>query len=263
MSDREDPIRIWYQGFTHPVINKNYVDRLQAHLDTITSPGVAAVFNGVSPPASHLHALEEFRCAARVIQKSLQAEKEGYDAMVLGHFQEAGLEEIKALVDIPVLGLGETSMHYACSLGRRFGLVTIDPVYIPWHEDQILKAGLSQRCTGVGAMKTTPELYMRAFEDEDTYQNVLAQFREQAQPLLDRGADVLIPAGGLPMLLLSRENGLKIDGAPVVNGINVLVKSAETAVRLKRIDGLSISRRSNFARPSDGAVTEFLAHLAD
>ena len=48
------------------------------------------------------------------------------------------------MVDIPVLGLGQCSMLYACTLGRRFGLITIDPIYIPWHEDQIIKAGLAQ-----------------------------------------------------------------------------------------------------------------------
>ena len=263
MSDQEQPIRIWYQGFTHPVANKIYVERLQAHLDAITGPEVTAVFNGISPPAMHLHTLEEFRCAARAIQNAIRAGRENYDAFVLGHFQDAGLDEIKAVLDMPVLGLGETTMLHACTLGRRFGLITIDPVFIPWHEDQILRYGLSHRSVGVEAMKTTPELYMRALAEEETYQDVLAQFREQAQLLVERGADVLIPAGGLPTLLLSRENGLRIDGAPMINGINVLVKSAETAVRLKRIDGLGISRRSTFALPSGGAVDEFLAHLAD
>ena len=261
MTDQEQPIRIWYQGFTHPVVNKNYVDKLQAHLDSITGPGVTAAFNGVEPPASHLHALEEFRCAARAMQNVLRAEEEGYDAFVLGHFQEAGLEEMKSMVDIPVLGLGQCSMLFACTLGRRFGLITIDPVYIPWHEDQIIKAGLAQRSVGVGAMKTTPAHYMKAFAEEDAYQDVLRQFREQAQPLLDAGADVLIPAGGLPMLLLSRENGLVIDGAPVMNGINVLVTMGAAAARLRRIDGLGVSRRTNFAKPSDGAVREFLDML--
>lgn len=261
MSDYDRPIRIWYQGFTHPVVNRNYVDRLQSHLDAIAPPGVAAAFNGVEPPASHLHALEEFRCAARAIQNAIHAQEEGYDAFVLGHFQEAGLDEIKAALDIPVLGLGEASMLYACTLGRRFGLITIDPVYIPWHEDQLVRAGLTQRSAGVCAMQTTPAHYMRAFAEEEAYRDVLAQFREQARPLLDAGADVLIPAGGLPMLLLSREEGLAIDGAPVMNGINVLVAMAAAAVRLKRLDGLAVSRRSNFRKPPDGAVREFLDML--
>jgi allantoin racemase len=67
---------------------------------------------------------------------------------------------------------------------------------------------------------------------------------------LDQGADVLIPAGGLLMLLLSRKVPLTIDGAPEMNGINVLVKMAEITVRLKRIDGLSYSIELVFNSPN-------------
>ena len=257
MTDHKDPIRIWYQGFTDPVAHKNYVERLQAHLDSIAGDGVTVEFNGIVPPAAHLHAVEELRCSLSAMANALKAEEEGYDAFVMGHFQEAGIHEIKAMLNIPAMSLGETSMLFACTLGRKIGLVTIDPVFIPWHEDQIIRAGLTQRVIGVGAMNTSPADYMRAFADEDAYQDVLRQFREQAQPLLDKGADVLIPAGGLPMLLLSREPGFTIDGAPVMNGINVLVKTAEAAVRMKRIDGLGVSRRSNYAHPTDAAMAEF------
>ena len=148
-------------------------------------------------------------------------------------------------------------MLFGCTLGRKIGLITIDPVFIPWHEDQIKLAGLSERVIGVRAMKTSPADYMKAFADEDAFEFILSQFQEQAQPLLDQGADVLIPAGGLPMLLLSRKAPLTIDGAPVMNGINVLVKMAEAAVRLKSIDGLGVSRRSNYSLPSNAALTEF------
>lgn len=251
------PIRIWYQGFTDPVAHANYVDRLRQHLDAIAGDGVSVEFHGVVPPASQLHPVEELRCSLGAMANALRAQEEGYDAFAMGHFQEAGIHEIKSMLDIPCLSLGETSMLFACTLGRKIGLVTIDPVFISWHEDQIIRAGLSQRVIGVRAMRTSPADYMRAFADEDAYRDVLEQFREQARPLLDQGADVLIPAGGLPMLLLSRETGLTIDGAPVLNGINVLVKTAETAVRLKRIDGLAVSRRSNYARPSDAAMAEF------
>jgi hypothetical protein len=106
-------------------------------------------------------------------------------------------------------------------------------------------------------MNTSPADYMRALADEDAFEDVWNQFQEQARSLLDQGADVLIPAGGLPMLLLSRKAPLTIDGAPVMNGINVLVKMAEMAVRLKRMDGLGVSRRSNYSLPSDAALAEF------
>lgn len=257
MADHNDPIRIWYQGFTDPVAHKTYVDKLQVHLNLIAGDGVTVDFHGIDPPAAHIHPIEELRCSLAAMKNALRAEEEGYDAFVLGHFQEAGIHEIKSLLGIPALSLGESSMLFGCTLGRKIGLVTIDPLFIPWHEDQIRLAGLTDRVIGVGAMETSPSFYMEAFSNEEAYRNVVAQFREQAQPLLDQGADVLIPAGGLPMLLLSREPGFTIDGAPVMNGINVLVKLAEAAVRMKRIDGLAVSRRSNYVRPPEAALAEF------
>ena len=262
MSDTPRPIRIWYQGFTDPEIHGAYVGRLQAHLDRVAGPSVSVEFHGISPPARHLHAVEELRCSLSAMANAVEAEARGFDGFALGHFQEAGIHEIKSLIDIPAISLGEASMHFACLLARRFGLITIDPIFIPWHQDQVIRAGLSERVVGVRAMRTSPADYMRAFTDEAAYRDVLRQFREQAEPLLAQGADMLIPAGGLPMLLLSREAGLEIDGAPVLNGINALVAMTEAAVRLRRIDGIGVSRRSNYARPSGPAEEEFRAMLA-
>ena len=257
MSQTNDPIKIWYQGFTDPTIHKIYVDKLRAHLDEIADENVTIRFEGISPPASHVHPVEELRCSISAIKNALKAEQEGYDAFVLGHFQEAGIHEIKSILSIPAIALGEASMLYGCTLGRKIGLITIDPLFIPWHEDQVIRAGLKERVIGIRAMQTSPADYMRAFAEEEIYQEVWSQFQEQARHLLDQGADVLIPAGVLPMLLLAKEDCVKIEGAPVMNGINVLVKLAESAVRLKRIDGLAVSRRSNYAPPSELAMAEF------
>src|SRR4029453_7844217 len=135
--------------------------------------------------------------AAQAIRSGIQAQAEGYDAFVIGHFQEPGLVECRSALDIPVIGLGEATMLYACMLGRAFGLVTINPVFIPWHRDQFLRLGLGQRAVGVRAVATQVATYMQAFEDDAAYQQVKADFCRQAAPLVEAGADVVIPAGGL------------------------------------------------------------------
>src|SRR4029453_5155619 len=128
--------------------------------------------------------LSEFRCAAQVIRNAITAEQKGHSAFVVGHFQEPGLHECKATVGIPVVGLGEATMLYACSLGRKIGLVTINPIFIPWHEDQIARYGLRERVVTVRALDTNVSDYMRAFEDGKAYEEVRAQFRRQAAALV-------------------------------------------------------------------------------
>ena len=140
-----------------------------------------------------------------MIRNALEAERGGIDAFIIGHFQEPGLLEIRGALDIPVVGLGEATMLAALSMGRRFGLVTIDPVFIEWHERQVRAHGLDQRLAGVHAIRVDLEGFMRAFTDETRYAAVRADFVEQVRPLVAAGAEVIIPAGGLPMLLFARD----------------------------------------------------------
>src|ERR1700749_4649136 len=147
------PARIWYQSFVHPVEQAPYIERLQAFLDQVAGPDIRFEVHGLEPPDRHFHPLTEFRCAAQVIRLAVEAERNGYDAFVIGHFQEPGLLEIRGTIDIPVVGLGEANLLAALSMGGKLGLVTIDPVFISWHERQVMAHGLDQRVVGVRAVK--------------------------------------------------------------------------------------------------------------
>jgi allantoin racemase len=249
--------RIWYQSFVHPAEQAPYISRLQARLDAAAAPGFRFEVHGLAPPDRHFHPLTEFRCAAQTIRNAVAAEREGCAAFVIGHFQEPGLLECRGSVDIPVVGLGEAVLLAACTMGRRIGLVTIDPVFIPWHEEQVLRHSLAGRVAGVRAIHADLDAFMRAFEDEATYRAVRTEFVEQVRPLVALGAEVIVPAGGMPMLLFGRERGFAIDGAPVLSGIPVVAKAAEMAVGLHRLTGMAVSRRGSYAK-SPAALEEFL-----
>lgn len=59
------------------------------------------------------------------------------------------------------------------------------------------------------------------------------------------------------MLLFGYPPGAIIDGAPIVNGLLVLAKTAETAIRLRALGEPWISRRSNYAKPPAQALEDF------
>ena len=81
------------------------------------------------------------------------------------------------------------------------------------------------------------------------------------KPLIERGAEVIIPAGGLPMLLFARESPFLIDGAPVLNGIAIVAKATEMAISLHAITNLVVSRRGTYAKAPPTAISEFQARL--
>jgi allantoin racemase len=251
--------KIWFQGATDRVHMAPYISKVEAHLKSILEPDFSATFNSTSPPATTTHAVTEFRIARALIKNAVEAERQGFAAMVINHFQDAGLAEAKSVVDIPVLGLGETTLFHACTLGRKLGLVTINPVFVPWHEDQVIRYGLQSRVVGVRAVQATVADFIDSFASEDAKKKLAPKWERECRILLDAGADVIVPAGGLPMMLFGDERGANIDGAPIVNGITLIAKSAELAIKLRSIAGMaSVSRRSNFVKPPEKALKEFL-----
>lgn len=259
MSESGRTVRIWYQSFVDPVEEAPYMERLRARLREVATAGTEIDVHGITPPDRYFHAITEFRCADATIQAALEAEKKGYDAFVIGHFQEPGLIECRGAVDIPVISLGETTMLFACTVGRRIGLVTISPVFIPWHEDQIRQHGLEQRVIGTAAIRADLPRFMHAFDDPGEYAAVREDFVAQARTLIARGADVVIPAGGLPMLLFSRERPFMVDGALVLEGIATIAKAAEMAVAMRRTTGAVVSRSGMYFKAPEGAIADYLA----
>lgn len=254
------PIKIWYQSFVDYEHGKDYWDFLRLHLEDIVDPGTVIDVKGITPYDSYAHALVEFRCAREVICNAVRAEREGYDAFVIGHFQDAGLYEARAVVDIPVLALGEASMLYSCQLAQRIGIVTINKRFIPWFHHQLAKYQLEGRVIGIHAMHFESGQFLAAFGSAERTVDVKELFRAQAEPLVADGVELLLPGGGIPMLLFANEKDHNVDGAPVVNGIPIVVKMAEAMVKIRRFNGLGTSRVGDFVKPPPEIIEEFLTH---
>ena len=251
--------RIWFQGATDRVHMAPYIAKVEAHLKAILDPEFSHHFNTTTPPATTTHALTEYRIGAAFVRGAVEAQQQGFDAMAITHFQDAGLAEVKSVADIPVVGLGETTLFHALTLGRKLGLVTINPTFIPWHEDQVIRYGIQSRIVGVRAVNAMVSDFIEAFANEKAYRKLEPLWQTECRKLLDAGADVIVPAGGLPMMLYGADKGANIDGAPIVNGITLVAKAAEMAVRLRRDCGMAqVSRRSNYAKPPEKALKEFL-----
>ena len=156
-------IRIWAQGATDQVGHRTYLAQLLPHMNACTDPEFEVQFKTMTPSVTTVHALSEFRFSRAVIQGAIQAEREGYEAFFMNHFQDVGLYDARASVKIPVLGLGEATLLHACTAGRKLGLLAINPAFIPTHNDQIVRYGLQQRVAGIRAIEANISDYMEAF----------------------------------------------------------------------------------------------------
>ena len=61
-----------------------------------------------------------------IIENGLKAEREGYDAFLIGNIFEPGLHALRELLNIPVLGLCEASVHLACLMGAKFSVINVN-----------------------------------------------------------------------------------------------------------------------------------------
>ena len=249
-------MKLFYQSYVDESIGKTYLAHLTKHVQEVARSEV--IVHPLSPPDSFAHPAMEFRCARDVVRNAIRASRENYDGFMVGHIQDSGLWEAKSVVEMPVMGLGESTMLYACSLGMRVGVVTINPRFIPGFHTQIRRYGLEYRIAGVEAMPFEPGEMTAAFDSDEQYQKVLSSFQEFAEPLVAAGVDVIIPGGGIPMLLFEREHDFNVNGAPVVNGIPILIKMTEMAVELRELNGLGVSRSSDMAIPPDYVLEELL-----
>ena len=83
------------------------------------------------------------------------------------------------------------------------------------------------------AVQATVKDFIDSFASEEAKGELAPKWEHECRILLNAGADVIVPAGGLPMMLFGAERGANIDGAPIVNGITLIAKTAELAIRLR------------------------------
>jgi allantoin racemase len=198
--------------------------------------------------------------ARSVFHAAVQAEKEGFDAVMITCFGDPMLWGIRQAIDIPVVSLGESSMLLATMMGYKFGVVTISPYNIYEQEHTIAKYGLTERLAGIRPNPETGDEQAEALIDA---RHAIESFKKVGRELIADGAEVLIPGCGLlsPALRLAPgaekeyPNGLtQVDGVPIVDVMGDTIKMAETMVSLKRAGSCWISRKGLHAQATAQAL---------
>jgi allantoin racemase len=253
-------MRLFYQslGVTRRSTSGAYAQRLAAILAGAASPGTTIELRGLSPgrAIADQYRYLEYLDTAEILDNGLAAERDGYDAFLIGNIFEPGLHALRELLNIPVLGLCESSVFLACLMGASFSVVNVNPKFTRRVTENIASYGMSGRLASIDRMAVErPAVFDRAFEDEAVRAEVVEQFRAAARLGLAKGAETVIPAGGIVMTLLAEAGVHEVDGAPVVNGLIALVKMAELAVGMKQLTGNFTSKRLTYAPPS-GALLD-------
>lgn len=88
-----------------------------------------------------------------VLREVAAAEREGFDAFVIGCCYDPGLTQARELVSIPVVGPLEASVLLARLFGHRFAVVTDHHKAVPEIEDRVRLYGIEPSCRSVSAIE--------------------------------------------------------------------------------------------------------------
>lgn len=182
-----------------------------------------------------------------LINGIVEAEKQGYDAAIIGCGNDPGLQQARQAVDIPVIGVTESAMHLACLLGHKFGVITVARQLIPICERNIRLYGLESRLAGpVKQYQLGSNPMMALMEMFLQPEKINPQFEELCIECINNGAEVIIPACCALSPATSLINYKMVTGkkVPVIDVTQAAVKTAEMLIDLKRTIGLSKSQRN-------------------
>jgi allantoin racemase len=256
--------RIWHQSFT--VLEKlpAYADALRKHFRHVGRADTDVVLHGMHadtyltnyPGNDIQYSYFQTLHSQQFVLAAIEAEQQGFDAFAIATLPEPSIEDIRAIVDIPVVGYCESAMLTSALVARRCGVLLFIREMAPTIARNVHRIGLGDRFVGAYDVGFTFNDVLAAYENPD---ELVERFRLSARQLIARGADAIIPGEAPLCILLARCGLTEVDGVPIVDALAATIKMAETVVDLRRTTGLRPGKNGYFtSKPPRERVLELL-----
>ena len=172
-------------------------------------------------PASIQGFLDVATCVPGLLNEVVQHKE--IDAIVIACFDDTGLDAVRSLVSVPVLGIGEAAYHAASMIANKFSVITTLSRSVPGLENNLLRYGLAQKCVCVRAT----EIPVLKLEEGDPATLDKIRLEIHASINEDKAEAIVLGCAGMADLMaqLSEEFGL-----PVIEGVSAGVTFAEALV---------------------------------
>jgi allantoin racemase len=183
---------------------------------------------------------EEYLSIPAACRRGLELQEEGWDAIILGCYGDPGLDALRELLTIPVIGPGEATALMAASLGHRFSIITITDSIIPATERQIRNVGVGEKLASVRVVG------IPVLELHDDRERSLEATIEQGRKAIeqDRADSLIVGCMTMGFLEIAEAAGAEL-GVPFINPARASLKFAEATVGA----GLSHSKRAYMTPP--------------
>jgi len=199
--------------------------------------------------------LQYFYYRALVLSDSLnqikRAEKEGYNAAIIGCFADPGLREAREITDrIVVTAPAEASMLIASGLGRRFSIIVASDKSIPQMYENVINYGLVTRLASFESL----DLKVLDFQQDKT--ETMRRIHKAAERAIhEKFAEVIILGCTMEFGFYKElQEELKI---PVIDAIVASIKYAEFMIELRKNFGWGHSKICNYKSPPISEIREW------
>jgi len=247
--------RIWHQSVNELSRIAAYKQGIEAHAARFLGAEVElhvqgmpeGTYGALSPSDALGNAHLYHRVLAPIVEQAVEAEKQGYDAFVMGSFSEPYLREMRTAVDIPVVSLTEASLLLGCSLGTKIGFISNAPNVAYMTRLSVAKHHLEARVVDTTSLLPGMDEY-ELIAARDNPAALIEAFTKTARDLIARGAEVIVPAEGVMAEIFAREGLNRIDKAVVLDVFAAAWCQALSLVRLRRGLGITASRAWAYSR---------------
>jgi len=166
-----------------------------------------------------------------LVKKIIEAERDGFDAVVQTDAFDPGVEAARLAVRIPVVGALRASCHFAATLCDRFALTVPLDSYVPYVWRLVETYRMTHFVTGIKVIGMYEPGDLSKYHDA-----ILERTVTVTRELVAGGAQALIPlAARLVPAAVGAEEVEREVGIPVINTQAVSIRFAELMVSSKTI----------------------------
>lgn len=192
----------------------------------------------VDGPDTIESAFDECIAACAVLECVKKGSSSGYAGHIIACFGDPGLDASRELVDAPVIGIAEASMHMASFIATKFSIVTTVTRMKTHTENLVYKYGYERKCSNVRTIDSP----VSSLIDETCVAASLVESECRVAIERDNIGAIILGCAGMTGLASDLTSRL---GIPIIDGVAAGIYIAEALIKGK----ISTSKFGDYAIP--------------
>lgn len=229
---------------TSDLFNEEIKESVKFYASEMTQVNVTSLEYGAASIESEY---DEAISIPNFLEKAKEAEEEGYNGVINYCFGDPGLKAAREILDIPVVGPGESSMLFASLLAKSFSIVTVLPNVVPLMENNSKLLGVHDNLASVRYVNIPVlELHDKEKLKIELYEEMIKSIEQ------DKAHALILGCTGFMGVAADLQNLLKQNGydVPVIDPAFAATKMLENLISMN----IKQSRLSYMTPPSKARI---------